>query len=76
MSADARTIAVYNARAGDYDDCFRQDQPDRHLQAFIDALPAGAKSAWDMFEPTGRVRVRSRHTFAGAGAAHSDLLFA
>jgi len=39
---------------------------DREL---YDALPAGAKSAWDMFAPTGRVRVRSRHTFAGAGAA-------
>ena len=43
MSADARTIAVYNARAGDYDDCFRQDRPDRHLQAFIDALPHPAR---------------------------------
>ena len=43
MSADARTIAVYDARAGDYDDCFRQDRPDRHLQAFIDALPHPAR---------------------------------
>jgi len=42
MSADARTIAVYDARAGDYDDRFRRDQPDRHLQAFIELLPAGA----------------------------------
>lgn len=43
MSADARTIAVYDARAGDYDDRFRQVRPDRHLQAFIDALPQGAR---------------------------------
>lgn len=43
MSADARTIAVYNARAGDYDDRFRTAKPDRHLQAFIGALPAGAR---------------------------------
>lgn len=43
MSVDARTIAVCDARAGDYDDCFRQDRPDRRLQAFIDALPRGAR---------------------------------
>lgn len=43
MSVDARTIAVYDARAGDYDDRFRQDRPDRHLQAFIDALPHPAR---------------------------------
>ncbi|MCB2115024.1 MAG: class I SAM-dependent methyltransferase [Rhodobacteraceae bacterium] len=43
MSADARTIAVYDARAGEYEDRFRQARPDRHLQAFIDLLPQGAR---------------------------------
>ncbi|MCB9853645.1 MAG: AsmA-like C-terminal domain-containing protein [Phycisphaerales bacterium] len=31
------------------------------------ALPAGVKSTWDMFAPTGRVRVRSQHIFDGDG---------
>lgn len=43
MSADARTIEVYDARAGDYDDRFRADRPDRHLGAFIALLPEGAR---------------------------------
>ncbi len=42
MSADPRTIAVYDAKAPDYADRFRTAKPDRHLSAFIDALPAGA----------------------------------
>lgn len=43
MSADARTIAVYEARAADYADRFASQRPDRHLRAFIDALPKGAR---------------------------------
>ena len=43
MSADPRTIAVYDAKAPDYADRFRTAKPDRHLAAFIDALPAGAR---------------------------------
>ncbi|WP_347312405.1 class I SAM-dependent DNA methyltransferase [Defluviimonas sp. SAOS-178_SWC] len=42
MSADARTIAVYDAKAPDYDDRFRTVKPDRHLRAFVEALPQGA----------------------------------
>lgn len=40
---DPRTIAVYDARARDYDSLFGRDRPDRHLQAFIDLLPARAR---------------------------------
>jgi SAM-dependent methyltransferase len=43
MSADARTIAVYDAKASDYAERFGRAEPDRHLQAFIAALPAGAR---------------------------------
>ena len=43
MSTDRRTVAVYDARAADYADRFRTDQPDRHLAAFMAALPAGAR---------------------------------
>ena len=43
MSADPRTIAVYDARAGDYAERFEATRPDRHLQAFIDALPHPAR---------------------------------
>jgi SAM-dependent methyltransferase len=43
MSADAITIKVYDARAGDYADRFRTEKPDRHLRAFIAALPAAAQ---------------------------------
>lgn len=39
---------------------------DRDLHA---ALPQAVQEAWDMFAPAGRVRVRSRHTFTGEGAA-------
>jgi SAM-dependent methyltransferase len=42
MSADPRTIAVYDAKAGDYADRFASAKPDRHLRAFISALPDGA----------------------------------
>ena len=42
MSVDSRTIAVYDAKAGDYADCFASDRPDRHLSAFIKALPDNA----------------------------------
>ena len=43
MSTDARTIAVYDRRAGDYADRFASARPDPRLQAFIDALPPGAR---------------------------------
>lgn len=43
MSADPRTIAVYDAKAGDYADRFAANLPDRHLAAFIAALPEGAR---------------------------------
>ncbi|MEZ5777665.1 MAG: class I SAM-dependent methyltransferase [Paracoccaceae bacterium] len=43
MSADPRTIAVYDAKAADYADRFRTAKPDHHLRAFIEALPRGAK---------------------------------
>lgn len=42
MSTDPRTIAVYDAKAGDYADRFASTEPDRHLSAFITALPTGA----------------------------------
>lgn len=42
MSADPRTIAVYDAKADDYADRFASAEPDRHLSAFIAALPEGA----------------------------------
>ncbi|MFZ1727111.1 MAG: class I SAM-dependent methyltransferase [Albidovulum sp.] len=42
MSVDPKTIAVYDAKAGDYADHFASAQPDRHLQDFIAALPQGA----------------------------------
>jgi SAM-dependent methyltransferase len=40
---DQQTLAVYAARARDYAQRFSQDRPDRHLAAFIAALPKGAK---------------------------------
>ena len=43
MSTDPRTPAAYEAHARDYDNRFRRDRPDRHLQAFIGLLPAGAR---------------------------------
>jgi SAM-dependent methyltransferase len=42
MSADPRTIAVYDAKAGDYADRFASTEPNRHLSAFIAALSGGA----------------------------------
>lgn len=41
--ADQQTLAVYAARARDYAQRFAQDRPDRHLAAFIAALPKGAR---------------------------------
>ncbi len=43
MTADRRTIAVYDAKAGDYANRFAQGKPDRHLQAFMAMLPEGAR---------------------------------
>lgn len=39
MTADARTIAVYDAKAGDYAAHFAVARPDRYLASFIAALP-------------------------------------
>lgn len=39
--ADAQTIAVYDDKVGEYADVVSRTAPDRHLQAFIDALPVG-----------------------------------
>ena len=38
---DKKTIAVYDAKAQDYVDLVSTDKPNRHLRAFMDALPAG-----------------------------------
>jgi SAM-dependent methyltransferase len=43
LSADARTIAVYDTKAGEYADRFASAGPDRDLRAFIAALPQGAR---------------------------------
>jgi SAM-dependent methyltransferase len=43
MTADPRTIAVYDAKAADYAQRFGTDAPDRHLQNLIAALPRGAR---------------------------------
>ncbi len=39
--ADKETLAVYAARANDYANRFGKGRPDRHLAAFIAALPKG-----------------------------------
>ncbi|MGI9393778.1 MAG: class I SAM-dependent methyltransferase [Boseongicola sp.] len=41
--ADRETLDVYRDRAADYADMVAQMAPDRHLQAFIDAVPKGGK---------------------------------
>ncbi len=41
MSYDPETIAVYNAKAAEYDDLAQSDDADRPLESFIDALPQG-----------------------------------
>ncbi|WGI22523.1 class I SAM-dependent methyltransferase [Amylibacter sp. IMCC11727] len=38
---DLETIAVYDAKAQDYVDLVSTDKPNRHLRAFIAALPSG-----------------------------------
>ena len=40
---DRETLSVYAARAGDYAAAFDRPGPDRHLEAFITALPSGAR---------------------------------
>ncbi len=40
---DPRTIAVYDARAGDYARLNMTSRPDADLQAFIDAVPVGGR---------------------------------
>jgi predicted TPR repeat methyltransferase len=39
---DAKTIATYNAKAGEYAALVASDQPDSTLQSFINQMPAGA----------------------------------
>ena len=39
---DRATLEVYAARAGEYAETFARPEPDRHLTAFMDALPAHA----------------------------------
>ncbi|MEM8979888.1 MAG: class I SAM-dependent methyltransferase [Pseudomonadota bacterium] len=41
--SDDETISVYNAQAARYETMVSNDAPDRHLRAFMDALPARAK---------------------------------
>lgn len=43
MTADARTIAAYEANADRYAHLFAATSPGASLQAFIDALPKGAR---------------------------------
>jgi SAM-dependent methyltransferase len=43
MTADPRTIAVYDARAADYAKRFGNARPDPHLRRFISVLPKGAR---------------------------------
>jgi SAM-dependent methyltransferase len=43
MNTDAKTVAVYDAKAADYADRFAGEKPDRHLQSFIGALPKGGR---------------------------------
>lgn len=38
---DARTIATYDAKAGEYADLVASDEPDNSLQSFIDLIPTG-----------------------------------
>lgn len=40
--SDPKTIALYDARAADYAKMNDADAPDEQLQAFLDAVPAGA----------------------------------
>lgn len=40
---DAKTIATYDARAGDYVKLTQQSVPDAALQSFIDMMPTGAR---------------------------------
>ena len=40
---DAETLAAYALRADDYADRFAKGPPDRHLEAFVAALPAAAR---------------------------------
>lgn len=43
MTADARTLAAYAQHTTSYADRFSQTQPNRHLTAFIAALPPSAR---------------------------------
>ena len=41
--SDDETLGVYAAKAGEYADLTQSDELDRHLAAFMEALPAGAR---------------------------------
>ena len=43
MTVDPETIAVYDARARDYADMFDTENSGRHLRAFRETLPDGAR---------------------------------
>lgn len=43
MSVDARTIAVYDGRAAEYENRFQQKRPGRYLRTFVALLPQGAR---------------------------------
>lgn len=43
MSSDAETLAVYSAKAQDYADLTVDLEGDKHLAAFIKAMPTGAR---------------------------------
>ncbi|WP_138934609.1 class I SAM-dependent DNA methyltransferase [Roseovarius arcticus] len=43
MSSDAETLAVYSAKARDYADLTVDLEGDKHLAAFIQAVPTGAR---------------------------------
>lgn len=41
--SDDKTIGIYNARAEDYQSALQPGKPEADVQAFLDALPAGAR---------------------------------
>ena len=43
MTTDRETLGVYADRAHDYAEQFASDRPGKHLSAFVDDLPAGAR---------------------------------
>ena len=64
MIGDRETLSVYDAKADDYANLVSSSQPDRHLSAFLDALPKGGR-VLDLGCGPGR----SAHFMAQAGFA-------